>query len=156
MGQENHPGVYIPPPLIYVLFFLMAKLLQKKISLNDQLLHQTAERIAGGCFLTVACFLIFLSLRQFLQSRNTVITIKPANSLQKDGIYNFTRNPMYVGLAFVYLGLTVFIGNWWNLIVFPLLLIIVQEYIIRREENYLEKRFGQEYLEYKSKVRRWL
>ena len=89
-------------------------------------------------------------------TKNTVILIKPASSLQITGIYGITRNPMYIGLAIVYLGITCFIGNWWNLILFPLLLIFVQEYIIKREEKYLEAEFGQEYEEYKNKVRRWL
>ena len=72
------------------------------------------------------------------------------------GIYGITRNPMYVGLAMVYLGITCFIGNWWNIILFPLLFLIVQEYIIKREEKYLEFEFGQQYDDYKRIVRRWL
>ena len=63
---------------------------------------------------------------------------------------------MYVGLAILYLGITCLIGNWWNVILFPLLFIIVQEYIIKREEKYLELEFGKEYNEYKKTVRRWL
>jgi protein-S-isoprenylcysteine O-methyltransferase Ste14 len=59
-------------------------------------------------------------------------------------------------LAIVYLAFTCFIGNWWNIILFPVLLLIIQEYIINREEKYLHRRFGQEYLDYKTKVRRWL
>ena len=63
---------------------------------------------------------------------------------------------MYVGLAIVYLGITCFIGNWWNIIFLPLLFLIVQEYIIKREEKYLELEFGQQYDDYKRTVRRWL
>ena len=63
---------------------------------------------------------------------------------------------MYVGLAILYLGITCLIGNWWNVILFPLLFIIVQEYIIKREEKYLELEFGKEYNDYKKTVRRWL
>jgi protein-S-isoprenylcysteine O-methyltransferase Ste14 len=63
---------------------------------------------------------------------------------------------MYVGFAILYLGITCFIGNWWNIILFPLLIIIVQEYIIKREEQYLQLEFGHEYQVYKNKVRRWL
>jgi protein-S-isoprenylcysteine O-methyltransferase Ste14 len=63
---------------------------------------------------------------------------------------------MYVGLAIVYLGVTCLIGNWWNIILFPLLLLVIQEYIIKREEKYLERAFGEKYLDYKSRARRWL
>jgi protein-S-isoprenylcysteine O-methyltransferase Ste14 len=48
------------------------------------------------------------------------------------------------------------IGNWWNIILFPLLLLIIQEYIIKREEKYLALEFGQQYEEYRRNVRRWL
>ena len=63
---------------------------------------------------------------------------------------------MYAGLIFVYLGLTCIIGNWWNIILFPLLFLVIQEYIIKREEKYLVLEFGEQYEKYQSKVRRWL
>lgn len=63
---------------------------------------------------------------------------------------------MYVGLATAYLGVTCFIGNWWNVILLPLLLLVIQEYVIKREERYLQLEFGQEYENYKNRVRRWL
>ena len=63
---------------------------------------------------------------------------------------------MYVSLLLVYTGLSFLIGNWWNLILLPLLVFIVQEYVIKREEKYLDRRFGQQYADYKKRVRRWL
>jgi protein-S-isoprenylcysteine O-methyltransferase Ste14 len=63
---------------------------------------------------------------------------------------------MYIGLAIVYLWISCIAGNWWNFILFPLLLLTVQEYIIKREEKYLLHAFGEEYINYKHKVRRWL
>jgi protein-S-isoprenylcysteine O-methyltransferase Ste14 len=63
---------------------------------------------------------------------------------------------MYVGLLFVYLGITCFIGNWWNIILLPLLIFIMQAYVIKSEEKYLERAFGDEFIEYKKRVRRWL
>ena len=154
--KEDSPGVYIPPPLIYILIFLAAVFIQKKFPLNNSLFHQQFTKIAGVLFLLTALFFSVRSLRQFFLSKNTLVPIKPASSLQTHGIYSVTRNPMYVSLALVYLGISCFIGNWWNIILFPLLLLIVQEYIIKREEKYLERRFGQEYLDYKTKVRKWL
>ena len=84
------------------------------------------------------------------------MTVWPASSLQTNGIYHITRNPMYLGLAIVYLGLSCLIGNWWNIILLPFLLLLVQQYIIKNEEKYLERRFGKEYAECRHKVRRWL
>ena len=155
-SKKDSPGVYIPPPLFYVLTFIIAIFIQKRIPINNFLFQREWLKISGLVFLVISLFFLVRSLRQFFQTSNTLILIKPANSLQTDGIYGLTRNPMYVGLAIVYLGLSCLIGNWWNFIVFPVLLFIVQEYIIKSEERYLEREFKQEFAGYKSKVRRWL
>jgi len=130
--------------------------MQKIIPITDILFHRTVIKIIGAIFIIAALYFSVRSLRQFFLTKNTLILIKPASSLQITGIYGITRNPMYVGLAILYLGITCLIGNWWNVILFPLLFIIVQEYIIKREEKYLELEFGKEYNEYKKTVRRWL
>ena len=154
--KTKGPGVYIPPPLIYALTFIAAIFLQKSVPIPENVFHTAATKIIGIFFIVTALLFLFKSLRQFFRTKNTVILIKPATSLQTTGIYSITRNPMYVGLALVYLGITGFIGNWWNTILFPLLLLIVQQYIIKPEENYLKHEFGQEYEKYKKAVRRWL
>ena len=155
-NKKDSPEVYIPPPLIYVLVFLASLFIQKKFWINDSIFHLQITKIAGISFLIVSLLFLVTSLRQFFISKNTLVPVRPASSLQINGIYSTTRNPMYVGLAIVYLAISCFIGNWWNIVLFPFLLLIVQEYIIKREEKYLLRRFGQEYIVYKTKVRRWL
>jgi protein-S-isoprenylcysteine O-methyltransferase Ste14 len=155
-NRKDSPRVYIPPPLFYILTFLLALFIQKKIWIDDSLFHLQVTKGVGILFLVIALFFAVRSLRQFFRSKNTLILIKPASSLQTNGIYSISRNPMYVGLLFVYLGITCFIGNWWNIILLPLLFLVIQEYIIKREENYLERAFGATYLDYKNRVRRWL
>lgn len=156
-AARDHPGVYVPPPLIYVAIFLVALTLQARLPLRDTLFYYTSARIIGALLMLIAViFFLFRSLKQFFKSNNTVVTMLPARSLQTTGIYAYTRNPMYVGMGLFYLGLSLMIGNWWHFVLFPVLLIIVQEYVIKREEKYLTRRFGQEYLDYKQKVRRWL
>ncbi|MDB5279848.1 MAG: isoprenylcysteine carboxylmethyltransferase family protein [Ferruginibacter sp.] len=156
MNKLKGPGVYIPPPLLYVLTFIAAVRIQKIIPINNALFNLTALKGTGVFFLMAALYFLVRSLRQFFLTKNTLVLIKPATSLQITGIYKISRNPMYTGLAILYFGITCLIGNWWNLILFPLLFIIVQEYIIKREEKYLELEFGEEYKDYKRNVRRWL
>ena len=155
-NKKDSPGVYIPPPLFYVLIFLTGVLVKKKVSIDDSIFHLQITKGAGIIFLITSLFFLVTSLITFFQSKNTLILIKPASSLQTNGIYSISRNPMYVGLAFAYLGMTCLIGSWWNIILLPLLLLIIQEYIIKREEKYLERAFGEKYLAYKKRVRRWL
>jgi protein-S-isoprenylcysteine O-methyltransferase Ste14 len=156
MKMKDHPAVYIPPPLIYAAIFVGAVFLQKIIVIKDSFFKKQLAWFAGIIFLAIAIYFIVRSLHQFIRTKNTVLTIKAAGSLQTTGIYNTTRNPMYVGLVMLYLGLTCFLGNWWNIILLPLLLIIIQRHVIHREERYLTRRFGAEYISYKLKVRRWL
>lgn len=155
-SKKDSPGVYIPPPLFYVFTFIIAIIIQRKFPIDNSLFQQQWLKISGIVFLVISLFFLVRSLRQFFKTKNTLILIKPATSLQTNGIYGLTRNPMYVSLAIVYLGLSCLIGNWWNFILFPVLLFIVQEYIIKSEERYLEREFKQEFADYKSKVSRWL
>ncbi|MEO6837787.1 MAG: isoprenylcysteine carboxylmethyltransferase family protein [Ginsengibacter sp.] len=156
LNKSKGPGVYIPPPLFYVLIFLASVFIQKKLPISELLFHLTIIKIVGVLFLIVALFFLVRSLRQFFLTKNTLILIKPASSLQKSGIYGITRNPMYVGLVFLYIGIACLVGNWWTFILLPFLIFIIQEYIIKREEKYLELEFGQAFRDYCSTVKRWL
>jgi protein-S-isoprenylcysteine O-methyltransferase Ste14 len=154
--RADNPGVYIPPPVFYALTFLSAVWMQKRIHLDDSLFHSRITKGVGVLFLLMAISFLVTSLAKFFKSKNTVVLIKPASSLQTNGVYSISRNPMYVGLLQIYLGITCFTGNWWNIILLPLLIFLMQVYVIKHEEDYLERAFGNEYLEYKKRVRRWL
>jgi protein-S-isoprenylcysteine O-methyltransferase Ste14 len=155
-NKKDNPGIFIPPPLIYAAFFIAAIFLQRAFPITNSFFHSEPSKIIGVTFILINLFFSFPALRQFFISRNTIITHKPANSLQSSGVYSLSRNPMYLSLVLLYLGLTFILGNWWNFIVLPILIWIVQEYIIKHEEKYLERRFGQDFNQYKSRVRRWL
>lgn len=155
-AKQDHAGVYIPPPLIYIAVFLTAVLIQRFVPLNNSFFFTAASKVIGSAMLLIGLIFNIPALRQFFKTKNTLIAIKPANSLQTSGIYSVSRNPMYISLLFFYIGLSFLIGNWWNFILFPLLILIVQEYVIKREEKYLVRKFGEEYIAYKTKVRRWV
>jgi protein-S-isoprenylcysteine O-methyltransferase Ste14 len=154
--KKDHPGVFIPPPLIYLLIFFIAYFLQKIIPINHSFFNHDGVKTAGILFFIAGVFFIMQGVWKFIQTGNTLITVKPASSLQQTGIYKFTRNPMYFGFIFLYLAFTCFFGNWWHIILLPGLIIIMQEYVIKKEEKYLEREFNQTYVDYKKKVRRWI
>jgi protein-S-isoprenylcysteine O-methyltransferase Ste14 len=155
-SKKDHPGIYLPPPVIYIGTFLAALLLQKLIPFNKEFFHTTTSKLFGAVIIFIGLGFSFQALRQFFKTKNSLVTIKPANSLQTTGIYSVSRNPMYVSLLLLYTGLSFIIGNWWNLILLPVLFVVVQEYVIKHEEKYLDRRFGEQYFDYKTKVRRWL
>jgi len=155
-SKKDSPGVYIPPPLLYVATFFTAVFLQKKVPVTNIAFHLPIVKAAAVLLLVVAAWFLMSSLRMFFKSKNTLVLIKPASSLQTTDVYGISRNPMYTGLAIAYLGISCLLGTWWHFILFPLLLFIVYAYVIVPEEKYLVREFGQAYLDYKLKVRRWL
>ena len=85
-----------------------------------------------------------------------VRTDKPVPRLTTDGPFRYTRNPGYLCLAMIYAGIAVLWNALWAILLLPLVLFVVQREVIGREERYLERTFGEEYLDYKTKVRRWV
>jgi protein-S-isoprenylcysteine O-methyltransferase Ste14 len=81
---------------------------------------------------------------------------RPVTALVSVGPYQFTRNPIYIGLVLVYFGLSIILTSLWALLLLIPVLIILQRYVIAREETYLEKKFGEAYRNYKERVPRWL
>ncbi len=156
-NSKDSPGVFIPPPLIYAGFFLLSFLIQGYLTIKAAFFfHTRAANIAGLLIIITSLVFSLPALRQFFRTKNTVMLIRPATSLQTSGIYSLTRNPMYVGLALLYLGMALIFGNWWTLILFPVLLVTIHFRVIRPEENYLSRAFGDPYAEYKNQVRRWI
>jgi protein-S-isoprenylcysteine O-methyltransferase Ste14 len=72
------------------------------------------------------------------------------------GPYRFSRNPMYVAWTLIYIGISALVNTWWPLIFLPLVLVFTHFFVIRREEQRLEREFGDEYRQYCDSVRRYL
>ena len=81
---------------------------------------------------------------------------KPTTKVVTDGIYAYSRNPIYVGMVILLFALSVLLNNLWIMIFVPAFVIIMTRGVIEMEELYLEEKFGQEYTDYKKRVRRWL
>ena len=93
---------------------------------------------------------------KFKDVGTTVRPDRAASTLVIAGPYKISRNPMYLGLALVYLGIAIAGQSVWALILLPVVLSVIQRRAIEPEEAFLEKRFGANYISYKEKVRRWL
>ncbi len=157
MSQKaDSPGVFIPPPLFFASIFLLSFPLQKWMPVSRSFFQTGAVRIAGIIFIIASMIIGGTAVLQFFKTRNTVVTVKPANSLQTSGIYSFSRNPMYLSQMSLYTGLALLYGNWWTLILIPVVVITITLLVIKPEERYLERAFGDSYGEYKKKVRRWM
>ncbi len=151
---RDHAGVFLPPPLLYAIVFIGGVLLQHVWPV--QMLPLPVGRAVGIACIVSGVTLSMWSIRTFWRAGTSIVPVRPSTAFVTGGPFRFTRNPMYVALALLYLGATFWLNTPWPLVLFPVLLFLVQTYVIAREEQYLKRKFGEEYLQYKSRVRRWL
>ena len=100
--------------------------------------------------------IVILVAQSFKHAETNIEPWKPTTRIISTGIYAYSRNPVYAGFCLVSIGIGIFFNSFWILISFIPSAILVYYVAIKKEEIYLEKKFGEEYLYYKNKVRRWL
>jgi protein-S-isoprenylcysteine O-methyltransferase Ste14 len=81
---------------------------------------------------------------------------KPVSHVVTEGPFHYTRNPAYLSMTMIYTGIASLANALWAVLLLPVALLVIQRGIIEREERYLERKFGEEYLRYKAQVRRWV
>jgi protein-S-isoprenylcysteine O-methyltransferase Ste14 len=150
----DHADVKIPPPLIYVAGFVLGLALERFFP--ELVLPKIPSRVAAVLCIALGVTIAVWSVGLFHRERTSFVPIKPTTTLVIYGPYRFTRNPMYLGLVCVYLGIALWFGVFWALILLPAVMALIQRYVIIREEQYLERKFGGAYLKYKADVRRWI
>lgn len=144
----------MPPPLIYVVFLLAGAGLQRYVLLPR--LPMGIGRALGAALALSFLVLTTWSFRRFWASGTSVIPVRPTTALVREGPYRLTRNPMYLGMLLLYLGLASWFGLVGPLLLAPILVWVIGSSVIGREERYLERKFGNEYRQYQAEVRRWL
>lgn len=153
---RDETGIRFPPPFIYGLIFLAGFLIHR---LSPVVLFPAAPAWldgAGWVMIGAGVALALWAAFTFRAAGTSVNPTKPATTVVAHGPFRFTRNPMYVSLAAIYLGGVVMLNSLWPLVLFPIALWLIRTQIIAREEAYLERKFGATYLDYKKRVRRWL
>jgi protein-S-isoprenylcysteine O-methyltransferase Ste14 len=152
--KASTSGIRVPPPLYYVAGFLVGVALELIFPTNWPPfgIRLAATLLAGGAWLA----LDGAAMVSFRRAGTSMVPMNPTTALVTSGPYRFTRNPMYLGMAFLYVAFAFAFGVIWALAFLPPVLVIVDRLVIAREEPYLEREFGQAYRDYKARVRRWL
>ena len=148
------PGVIVPPPLIYAAFFLAGMTLDSFVPITIPTI--LTVRIIGWIWALLSFVIAVSAFREFFIARTTIFPNRPVSSLITRGIFRISRNPLYLSLLCLYCGAALFWSVWWALIFAPLLVAVMNGYVIAREETYLVTAFGAKYRGYCSRVRRWL
>jgi protein-S-isoprenylcysteine O-methyltransferase Ste14 len=156
-AADRGPDVRFPPPFVYVAGFVATWLLNQRMEfLIDGGGARPLQTAIGAVVLAGALLLMFWGILTFVRARAAVLPIRPARQLVTWGPYRFTRNPMYLGLTFAYLGLALIVNWAWPIVLLPVVLVVMNAAVIEREERYLTAAFPDAYPQYRQRTRRWL
>lgn len=166
-ATRDTPGVIAPPPLIYLGFLLVGWAIFRFA--NPEVLGEAGRWLKFGFGLeTQTRRIISLPLiiggllldgaaaGYFRRLGTAVEPWKPSTVLATNGLYRFSRNPIYLGFAITYAGLAIAMDSVLILVLLIPCLWVVDRFVIRREERYLAAKFGADYDAYRARVRRWL
>ena len=151
---QDTPGVIAFPPLIYGIPWLLGLGVHALIPLR--VLAPGPARALGIVVTALGIALAGWGRWTMHRAGTDPNPTKPTTALALDGPFRFTRNPLYLSLTIIYVGLTLLVNALWPLLLLPGVLVVMQRGVIEREERYLAAKFGGAYREYRARVRRWL
>jgi protein-S-isoprenylcysteine O-methyltransferase Ste14 len=152
--DQDDPGIRVPPPLIYLLPLILGLLLNRRAPVP--FLPRGAARGIGWPLIGGGVVLNGWFLRTIRDADVPIRTDKPVPRLTTEGPFRYSRNPSYLALAMIYAGIAVLRNSPWAILLLPVALVVIRREVIGREERYLERTFGEEYRDYKIRVRRWV
>jgi protein-S-isoprenylcysteine O-methyltransferase Ste14 len=154
-STERGANVHIPPPLVYIGLIVLGALLQYTIA-PIPFPGDAWIRIVGVIIVVAGLALIFSALATFRRTGQDPKPWTPSPELIVQGPYRWTRNPMYVGLTCILVGLGLALNNLWFSLLAAVALLVVHFIAVLPEEKYLNGKFGSSYDDYCRKVRRYL
>ena len=146
----------IPPPFLTLMLIVLMIFLA--VQQEEYTFHLDLGFYIGVAFVVLGCAIMISAVLGFRHRKTTVNPFRPdkSSALVIDGLYEYTRNPMYLGMAFMLLGVQIALGYAPNILWVILFVIYMTQYQIKPEERALTKIFGGEFTAYMQKVRRWL
>ena len=146
--------IKIPPPLIVLVLIVSIYFSSKKIDL----INIPFQLEISFIILSLGILIFVNPVLQFIKSKTTVnpIQFEEVNKLVTSGIFKYSRNPMYLGMLMIVLSTSIFYLNIYSILT-PLLFILwINKFQIKREEEFLIEKFGDKYITYKKRTRRWI
>jgi protein-S-isoprenylcysteine O-methyltransferase Ste14 len=145
---------FTPPPVIFGVALLAGLSIDFIYPLP--MMPLWVQLPAGLAVITAGVLLIYSSMRRFHAAGTTYNPYAPSTALVISGIYKRTRNPGYLGLAIIQLGLALSFDSPWIVLATVLAVIVTTQFVIKLEEEKLTRAFGEEYRNYLGNVRRWI
>jgi len=157
-ANADRPDVIARPPRIAYLLLAIGGLLEwlRPLSLLPSGWPAAIRYGLGGLLLVLGFAVVTVALRAFRRAGTNVETPKPTIALVTDGLYAWSRNPMYVALALLFAGIAILANSGWLGALWVVYVGVLRVGVIAAEERYLEGKFGDQYRAYRARVRRWL
>lgn len=151
---EDNAGVAAAPPLYFLLPILTGALVEWVAP--SSVIPSPWRWLAGGVLFVGGLALVVAGFRTQTLAGTDPLPGHPSTRVVTHGVYAFTRNPMYLGMLMASLGLVALFDSLWALGLLLVGLILIHPHVILWEERYLARKFGEEYLSYRQRVRRWI
>ncbi len=150
-------GILVPPPVPLLVALVLGLVLDYTVPFDlpfeAPLWTRSIAAVAG---IVAGVLLIASAYRLFRRAGVDADPYRPTSGIISSGLYKYSRNPMYVGLILIYAGLAALFGGLWCWLLLPVAVLVLDFGVVRQEEAYLERRFGDAYRTYCNQVRRWL
>lgn len=152
--SADNPGVAVLPPLVYGAAFIVVLALRWLWPMP--IVGHTMALCSGLALIVFAVAIAIWGRRTMHAAGTNISPLKPATVVVTTGPFRFSRNPLYLALTILYLGLSLAFNTWWGIVLLVPLLIIMHYGVVLREECYLDQKFGETYRQYRSTVRRYV
>jgi protein-S-isoprenylcysteine O-methyltransferase Ste14 len=158
MIEEKHfldsPHVAVPPPIIFATGFTAAFIIERLLPLR--LFTAYPFKLASWFFAFASMLIAISAVAMMLREHTNIHPHRAADHLVSGGPFRFSRNPLYLAQVLLTIGAALYLDIGWAILALVPVVIIIQSYVIRREERHLEAKFGEAYLKYKKGTRRWI
>ena len=154
--EEDSAKVKFPPPFIFLGGLLAGLIIDWLLDIPSFDMDEMTKFAITGILLVLGFGIGLAGMAVFRRRGTNVEPWRASTTIVAEGVFRWTRNPMYLGMALVYSGLAILFESFAAFLVLPFVLIIIRTYVIAREERYLEDKFGDEYRRYRQQVRRWI
>ena len=151
--RPDHAGVAFHPPVLLVAFLGISFLLRWLVPLS---VPTPVPPKIGQAVVALAFVIFFWSVRTMLRGQASIPTNTPTDAIVTGGPFRFSRNPIYLSMILLQIGVGTWANSLWFFVLAAMSIGLLTWGVIWREERYLEQKFGDEYLPYKSRVRRWI
>lgn len=149
-------AIRIPPPVFFFVCLGCGLLIEYFFPIHLINLSSVPLVIVGGILMLVSGYFAMSAFFMLIKNKTPFNTSKSTIKIVKEGAYRFSRNPLYLSLLLLLFGIAILLSSLWLLLTIPVLYILFLFKAVKPQESYLLQKFGEEYLNYSKKVRRWI